>query len=209
MNNTLFIGDSHILHAFNIPENSILYIKDVTLNQIRKGNGDININFLERSAGNTYDTYEVVSQGTSLIEFINNSSYDNVVISIGEIDIRFHLVKQLEKDKEAVIKIHNIYKDFLLKLNKRVVVVSIPPPGISTVTEYTKRIDERKEITKEINFLRKELCNINNFLYFDYYTDYHINGILNSEKSDGQVHINTKHIPDCIDKLNILLQNKQ
>ena len=206
MNDVLFIGDSHIIHAFDRLDNTIYYLRDVTLNRFRKNNNDVKINFLQREPGKNFDTYILTDDGVSLIEFINSSDFKYIVFSIGEIDVRFHLGKQLARDENALIKINDVYKNFLTNITKKIIVMSLPPPGISDITEYTRDIETRKRITKELNKLRLEMCTTNNFYYYDFYTDYECNGILDNSKSDGQVHTGESFIPNNILKLQELLR---
>jgi len=200
MSKKLFIGDSHIFSCFSFSDD-IMYVIDVTLNKIRKGGSDLNIKFSDYDYVIKSNRYTICEYGDSIIEIINNSEYDHIILSIGEIDVRHHMIKQLSYNKDAIIDIISIYGRFLDKINKKISICSITPPGIDNTNKYTKMIYQRSEITINMNLLLKDLCELNNYKYIDLYSDYQLDGILDSNKSDGSVHIHSRFIESNLNKI--------
>ena len=191
MNKVLLIGDSHMFHCFSTIENKGLYIIDITLNQIRK-------NYNLRVKYDSYDNnifchkYSIDNDGELLIDLINNNEKEYVLFSIGEIDIRFHLEKQLSIDSNSIINIINIYEFFLLKINKKVLVCSSIPPNKESLIN----------LTLDFNFKLKKMCIKNNYEYIDLYTDFEKNGLLNPLFTKDNTHINSSL------KEELILKNK-
>ena len=203
MSTFLLIGDSHIIHAFNKKPCKVIYVRDITLNQLRKNNNNVNICYSHYEGNNekNFDTYIIANNSElNLVDYINNSPCECVVISIGEIDVRFHLVKQLKKDIHALLKINDIYEAFLKKIKKKIIVVSLPPPAFTE-----DELQTRKEITQYINQYRQKMCSKNNWLYYDLYTRFEKDGILDTSKSDGQVHTSSCFIDENISILRNLI----
>jgi hypothetical protein len=180
----LYIGDSHIFHLFP-NEDNVIYLVDITLNKIRKGNGDTKIKHESYDKNINAIKYIISEDGSSLLDFINNFECDYVFLSIGEIDVRYHLSKQLIKNENALDDIYEVYLKFLNSINKNLIISSITPPG-----DTSNNINSRVEITKKSNEIIKKICKNNNYIYFDVYDDFNNNGILSLDKSDGGVHIN-------------------
>jgi len=181
----LFIGDSHIFHLFP-NESNVIYLVDITLNKLRKGNSDVKIEYDTYDQNINAEKYIISEKGDSLINFINDFECDYVFLSIGEIDVRYHLSKQLLKNENAIKEIYEIYLKFLKKIKHKLIISSLTPPGIDNNSD----INKRSYITKEANYLLKEICSANDYIYFNAYDDFNINGILDHNKSDGGVHLN-------------------
>jgi len=202
MDKKLFIGDSHIFSCFSSDED-IMYIIDITLNKIRKGGSDLNVRYSDYDKVIESDRYTIDEEGDSIIEIINESEHNHIVLSIGEIDVRYHLINQLSSNKNAIIDIVSIYGKFLDKIdkNKKISICSITPPGIDNANKYTKMINQRSEITISLNLLLKDLCELNGYGYIDLYSNYQIGGILDNTKSDGGVHIHSRFIESNLNKI--------
>ena len=181
----LFIGDSHIFHLFP-NESNVIYLVDITLNKLRKGNSDVKIEYDTYDQNINSEKYIISEKGDSLVNFINNFECDYVFLSIGEIDVRYHLSKQLLKNENAIKEIYEIYLIFLKKLKHKLIISSLTPPGVDNISD----INKRSYITKEANSIIEEICNSNNYLYFNTYDGFNTNGILDYSKSDGGVHLN-------------------
>lgn len=205
--NTLFVGDSHSYHLFANGETYTDYIVDITLNKLRKNNLDVFIEYAGYDSSINAHRYPVVKHGKSLISHINdNLNINRVVFSIGEIDVRFHLVKRLQEDPDCLLKIVNTYKLFLQKIEKQVIVCSITPPGVDCATEYSRNIEKRSQITTEINYRLKNLCTDCEFVFFDVYNTYVTDsGVLNPSYSDGSVHVHTMYRNNNLTNLHKIL----
>ena len=199
MENVLFVGDSHIFHCFADGNNVVYYIRDITLNKIRQHNNNLFVD----SKGFVDDiksvAYNITLDGENIVDMINNSSYTSVVFSIGEIDVRFHLEKRLSVDAEALIKISNVYFEFLRKINKKIVLCSIIPPSISG-NHLVKQ-----KITRELNTILYNKCVEEDYIYYDLYQDYQNKGYLDINKSNDGTHINKCFNKDIINKIKKLL----
>ncbi len=212
MDNILFIGDSHIFHCFSGKSVDGIYLIDITLNKIRKTNCNPYFNYLCYDEGIEAKKYEFSKEHNqeSLIDIINNSDKDIIVLSIGEIDVRCLLEKQYKNNKNCFADIVNVYQTFLNKIfkNKKIVVCSLPPPGIDNSNIYTQNILFRKNATKEMNGLIQSMCIKNNFIYFNIYDNFQMNGLLRQEMSHDGLHINKifksiihKHLLQVLNKL--------
>jgi hypothetical protein len=120
--NTIVIGDSHTFHCFeNIFD--IIYLRDITLNKFRQIETP-KYSFYEDK--NTYKTYILdLNNGIDIFNIVDK--YDNVILCIGEIDVRFHL----HKFKDYQLKIDeliNIMKKYLKKINSNIYLFNIIPP---------------------------------------------------------------------------------
>lgn len=209
MKNTLFIGDSHTFQCFCDGKKDVVYIVDVTLNQIRQFNSD----FLFRNEGYLEDELQTKfwldSSGDSLVEYLNETSHEIIVFSLGEIDIRYHLKKQHLLDNDCIRKISEVYANFLNKINKKIIVCSSPPPGIDNKNEFTRDLEYRKFLTIEFNKHLVEMCKNNNFLYFDLYTDFSKDGFLNYAMSNDNLHISKSYQPIIEQKLINLINESE
>ena len=128
-----------------------------------------------------------------LIDLINNNEKKYVLFSIGEIDIRFHLEKQLYIDSNSITDIINIYENFLLKINKKILVCSSIPPNKESLIN----------LTLDFNIKLKKMCIKNNYEYIDLYTDFEKNGLLNPFFTKDNTHINSSLKEELILKNNI------
>lgn len=194
----LYIGDSHIFHLFP-NENNVVYLVDITLNKIRKGNCDTKIKYDKYDSSINASKYIISEDGTSLIDFINNFDCDFVLLSIGEIDVRYHLSKQISKNVNAVDEIYKMYNEFLKKIKHKIILSSLTPPN--------NNIGGRISITNKANELITKICNDNGYTYYDVYTDFNNNGLLCIEKSDGGPHINKSLYNYFIEKIKNIKNN--
>lgn len=190
--NILYIGDSHIFHLFP-NEDNVIYLVDITLNKIRKGNGDTKIKYESYDKNINAIKYIISEDGSSLLDFINNFECDYVFLSIGEIDVRYHLSKQISKNINAINQIYDIYSNFLKKIKHKMILSSLTPPN--------DNIGNRVLITKEANEIIHKICNDSGYIYYDVYTDFNRDGLLSSEKSDGGTHINKSFFSYFIEKI--------
>lgn len=200
-NKILFIGDSHIFHCFANGTVDVYYIIDVTLNKIRKFDSNLFVSHLGYSPNEYMHKYEMVDshESESMIDIINNSPYEYVLINIGEIDIRQH--SQKLKDESIFINTISTYEKFLNKITKKVILMSITPPGL-TRENNIDTFNDRISLTREMNKNIVEVCKRNNYYYFDIFSDFQIDGILDSKKSDGGVHISKNYQSYILEKLN-------
>jgi len=144
---------------------------------------------------------------------------DIVIFCFGEIDCRNHVHKHMSKKKtykdvidELVINyFHSINKNKILYNNIKICVYNVVPPSrgfpVSSKHPYPflGSDKERKLYYNYMNSKIKELCKMNNFIYFDIYKQScDENGFLRKEFSDGNVHLrHTEHSINFI-KTNLL-----
>ena len=201
MKKILYIGDSHIIHCFSTSLNNSWYLVDVTLNKIRIFDSDLKVKHIEYREDDLSECYSLDIDGENISDLINNLNYESVLFSIGEIDVRYHLIKQLELNENAIDDILIIYNNFLKKIKSKIIICSIIPPGIDNTNEYTRNIEKRSHITIEINNKLKDMCSLNGYYFFDLYSDFNTNGILDFNKSDEGVHINKRFKDKIISNL--------
>jgi len=144
---------------------------------------------------------------------------DTVIFCFGEIDCRNHVHKHVSETKtykdvidEIVINyFDSINKTKILYYNIKICVYNVVPP-IRYRTEspnhpfpYLGSDEERKTYFNYMNSKIKELCKINNFIYFDIYKETcDEEGFLKKEYSDGNCHLkNAEHATNFI-KTNLL-----
>lgn len=145
---------------------------------------------------------------------------DIVIFCFGEIDCRNHVDKHVSEKKpyknvidELVINyFDSINKNKILyKNNIKICVYNVVPPsrafpvGSNHPHPFLGSDEERKLYYNYMNSKIKELCKMNNFIYFDIYKQScDENGFLRKEFSDGSVHLrHTEHSINFI-KTNLL-----
>jgi len=205
MTDILFIGDSHIFFNYSDGSTDVNYFVDITLNKIRKYQEKLTYQFEEFQSEHHMKRYIFDTNGdTNLIEFINQHNCEYVLLSIGEIDVRFHLKKRMSFDTDVIEKIIHNYSNFLRKIKKKVIIQSVLPPGNDNTNEFTKDLNSRIFITKILNDDFLKICKEFDYLYFDLYSHYQVNGLLDLGKSSG-VHIQKNFQKVNLDLLKQLL----
>ena len=133
-------------------------------------------------------------------------SYDTVIFCFGEIDCRCHVQKHITNDKSYKMIIDEIVHNYIdaVKDNvdncrvKNICIYNIPPtPQKHEISGQDKAKfpllgtdEERKLYGIYFNKCLKDKCQENNWIFFDIYESYvDKNGFLNTELSDGNVHI--------------------
>jgi hypothetical protein len=147
---------------------------------------------------------------------------DTVVFCFGEIDCRCHIHKHLN-DRHYKDVINSLVDDYFdaidlnihvsnLKVNVCVYNV-VPPVKNGNIIENDEfpllgTDEDRKNYVLYFNERLKEKCLKRNYIFFDVYNKYIVDGFLNKELSDGNVHIgNGIHISNFI-KENLNRKNK-
>ena len=172
-----------------------------------------------------YGAFTMHRAGRDQLKFLNlkkflinkkrTKSNDIIILSLGEIDIRNHIVYQSNKQKRHIDElleelVSNYEKTILLNkalYKKLYIIISliIPPANINykvTRLPYVGSIEERIYATQKINKKLIDMCKRNNFYYIDTYQDYANNlGYLPYELSDGGVHLNND--VNCFIKLQL------
>jgi hypothetical protein len=195
----LFTGDSHAVHCFSNGISDVLYLRDITFNKIRKLNSSLTLKDMGFDDKDKCHVYDISENGEDFIDMVNNIDYDYILLSIGEIDIRFHNSKLI--DQNIFINTLDHYKKFLLKINKKLIIMSILPPS----DRHNSAIPDRIKLTKAINYELNKFCQDNNFIFFDINSDFNLNDKLNISMSDGGVHVNKIYQTNIIEKLNKVL----
>ena len=176
--NTIIIGDSHAIHSFDNLFR-VVYLRDITLNKLRQIDKPKYSLYEDKI---TYETYFLdLENGEDIFNIVEN--YENVIFSIGEIDVRFHLYKftdYVEKIENLIDKL-GIY---LLNFKNNVHVVNIIPP-----TKISVNSQIRRDITIEFN---SQLSNIKTFNVIDINTILSDeNSYLNDNFSSDTIHLNS------------------
>jgi len=144
--------------------------------------------------------------GLKLLDIKNFGVNDNdiVIFCFGEIDCRNHVHKHTNENKsykyvidELVIKYFESIKTNIKSYNNlKTCVYNIVPPHKSFEVDKTHPYpflgsdEKRKLYYNYMNLKIKELCNINNFIYFDIYKEScDKEGFLKNEFSDSNVHL--------------------
>ena len=141
---------------------------------------------------------------------------DIVIFCFGEIDCRNHVHKHVSEKKtykdvidEIVINyFESIKKNKFLYNNIKICVYNVVPPiryreeDSDHPFPYLGSDEERKLYFNYMNSKIKELCKINNFIYFDIYKDScDDEGFMKKEYSDGNCHLkHTEHSINFIKK---------
>lgn len=131
---------------------------------------------------------------------------DIVIFCFGEIDCRCHIHKYVTQSSSYQTIIENIVYNYIeaIKLNiqncnkklKHVCIYNVVPPTPKNPLIENKDYpflgtnEERKQYHLYFNICIQQKCKENNFIFFDIYDKYkNSDGFLNSELSDGNVHI--------------------
>jgi hypothetical protein len=173
------IGDSHSAYSFvNVPNVISCHVGPITMHRI--------------------------GRGTMTISLPNDGWW---IFCFGEIDVRCHIYKQIEKGRleDEVIQTlvtHYIHTLTVLAENHSIGVMSIVPPMRYSVEKNNSEYpfigtdEDRARYTRKMNELLIHACSLHGWLYLDLYhlyVDEH--GFLPEELSDGTVHIgNTERI---------------
>ncbi|MDP1879507.1 MAG: hypothetical protein Q8K60_01045 [Parachlamydiaceae bacterium] len=145
-----------------------------------------------------------------------------LVFAFGEIDVRCHIGKQRdinERDLDEIIETLAINYINRILLNQWqympllcIVYSVIPPTDICFNPDFPfyGTIEDRIMISKKLNARLAALCSQVKIEFLDVYDEYaNLDGTLNTQYSDGCVHINPTCYPAIALKLiNILLKNK-
>lgn len=199
----LFLGDSHTVFCFGNRSNRVYYILDITLNRIRKGNSDVLISYEGYDKGDSTYKYKISDNGKSLVKMINRSKADHILLSIGEIDIRWH--HQKLKDDSIFENTLSFYEKLLEKIEKKIIIMFIPPVGIEHGRDHN--IEDRVILTNKMNTYYKDLCNRKGYIFFDMFDDFKSeeNEMLEGSKADA-VHIQKRFQPYLLDNLQKIIQ---
>lgn len=136
-----------------------------------------------------------------------------IIFCFGEIDCRNHVHKYVSKERTYKDVIDELVIDYIniivaqQKLHKNITygAYNIVPPFKYSEDDFQNNPDlpakgsntERQSYVIYMNSKLKELCEINNLLFFDIYKEScDEDGFLQKRKSDGNVHI--KHREDAI-----------
>jgi hypothetical protein len=144
---------------------------------------------------------------------------DIAIFCFGEIDCRNHVDKHVSEktpykdviDELVINYFDSINKNKILYNNIKICVYNVVPPCRSFPEDsnhpypFLGSDEERKLYHNYMNSKIKELCKINNFIYFDIYKQScDENGFMEKEFSDGNVHLrHTEHSINFI-KTNLL-----
>lgn len=125
-------------------------------------------------------------------------SESEILITLGEIDIRSNIMNHNSGDYIKTIdmmsnRIHDYISSY--KGGFKINICSIPPPikeldcnSVNTEFPFVGTDEQRKNATIYFNNHLKKICDSTNSRYFDIYSIYEKNGMLDPKKSDGIVH---------------------
>lgn len=142
---------------------------------------------------------------------------DCIVFCFGEIDVRCHVYNHTKEGDFHSVIVHIVEKYFdsilmcidCIKDRKvKICIYFIPPtPRVDTAIKnpnypFMGTDEERKQYVLYMNSLLRQGCEKNDFTFINLYEDYcDSDGFLNSEMSDGHVHIqDVKPLVDFIEK---------
>lgn len=196
INNTIYnihvFGDSHSrLYSSPFLSNyicNIYYVGPITMHRV--GRDNLTTEKLKELAKKNYEEYlpkakpEYKHMSYPKNDTINNG--DLVIYVFGEIDIRNHYVKQLEKLREHDEILSGLVDNYIntilsnnQKDNVKYGVQSVTPPvDEKNLNESLKEfpiygnIEDRIKATNDINKLLKQKCEKNNLLFIDISTYY-------------------------------------
>jgi hypothetical protein len=170
------IGDSHSLMFQNIEGCVIHHVGQITMHRV--GRDGINLT-----------NYGIKEN-------------DLVVFTFGEIDVRCHIGIQRDKYKRNEKEIINTLAEYFLLsilenkkqfMNINFVICSIVPPTNANYNPefpFYGALEDRIVLTKQLNKILKNKCELNDFGFLDIYDYYSLkNGELNPAISDGNIHI--------------------
>lgn len=149
---------------------------------------------------------------------------ETAVFVFGEIDIRWHVIKQQKKKNRSLQNIlQTLVQNYIDVINqnraqyKRIncVIVSIVPPRFEATKDLEANrsqpptygsLKERINATKQLNSMLNKACALNNIKFLDIYNIYSKDdGSLNPALSDNDVHVGTSHNTPVKEKLTALL----
>lgn len=186
-------GDSHSrLYSSPYLSNyicNVYYVGPITM--YRVGRDNLTVDKLKELSKENYKVYlpkakpEYKHMKYPENDIINNN--DLIIYVFGEIDIRNHYVKQIEKLREPDEILHSLVDNYINtillnkeKYNVKYGIQSVTPPVdeknllAESLKEYPiyGNIDIRINATNEINKLLKQKCEENNILFIDISTYY-------------------------------------
>lgn len=187
-------GDSHSEEFKNIPGCIVHWLGPITMHRV----GRDNLSVLDLRACGVLEKQVVV-------------------FAFGEIDVRFHIGKQIDIHKRSLENVlETLTKNYLntilsnRNLYKKLscIVYSVTPPTDNYSPEFCYgTIKERIHITKELNSRLSNLCNGLHINFLDVYDDYsNPDGSLNTSLSDGSLHISSDCYQPISKKLNKILR---
>ena len=233
LNNTTYqihvFGDSHS-RIYSSPYLSnyicnVYYVGPITMHRV--GRDKLTLDDLKELSQKNYKEYlpkckpEYKHMKYPDDDEIKNN--DMVIFVFGEIDIRNHYAKQIEKGRNHTEIINSLVNNYIetVLLNKskynnvKFCIQSVPPAvDIKNLNEELKdypingHLNQRIRATIEINKLLKEKCKLHNLLYLDtttYYqndeTIFPVNGLckkaelyeLDTRIKDKNVHVSIEH----------------
>ena len=178
-------GDSHGMFSFkklNIPHRNYSEIS-VTMHRIGRDNQIINFNNIEH----------------------NNESI--ICLVYGEVDCRCHIQRQIDigrSEDDVIYELVNNYFNTIktnINIYKKIIIVGVIPPTQKNDYEtihgpilsdfpFVGTDEDRVKYTIKVNKLIEELCNKNEYIYFNpYYYYTREDGMLKHELSDSTVHL--------------------
>jgi len=147
-------------------------------------------------------------------ELINAHEGDTVIFVYGEVDCRGHIMKQKRRQncsiQSIIEKLAANYLKTLIKYksqynNVSVVVFNVVPPtnyGLKPPYIRSGTLQQRVEITKQLNSELKKNCDQNGILFLDTYDHYaNPDGSMILSLSDGRMHISHLKNHTNIEKL--------
>lgn len=142
------------------------------------------------------------------IESVESESPHVILLfAFGEIDIRCHVGKQVEKGRNIHEVLNTLAERYVQSLNRTVhflrtnpkmhfAIMSVLPPAVADPECWNPDFpfigsdQQRSDWTKELNTILSQLSEIHNYYFLDMYTDHaDEHGMLFRHYSDGHVHI--------------------
>lgn len=142
---------------------------------------------------------------------------DIVIFSFGEIDCRCHIHKHINETTSYETIIDSIVENYILMIldntkrfeNLKICVYNVPPPVHkhncleNSEQPFLGSDEDRQKYVLYFNIKLKQICEKNNFIFFDIYNKYIDEcGFLNKHLSDNNVHIqNGKFIEEFLNNI--------
>ena len=150
-----------------------------------------------------------IGRGNEIINFNSNDTNTSSILCFvyGGVDCRCHIKRQIDLGRsedsvieELVTKYFNTIKNNCKYYKKIIVTAVIPPTNKEEYERHNGPIThewpfvgtdgERVRYTRKVNKMIEELCNANQYIYFNPYSYYtRDDGILKYELSDSKGHI--------------------
>lgn len=192
------LGDSHSFEFIKVPGCVVHWLGPITMHRVGR-------------------------DGLSFLNLLDHGVLDEqvVIFAFGEIDVRFHILKQRDiykRDLEEILDTltENYFATILtnknLYKNLFCIVYSITPPleSLKNLLPHFGLIEERVEITKQFNKKLEEKCKEVGIAFLDVFDDYsNADGTLNIALSDNNVHINNDCYQPIYNKLKTILEKFQ